>query len=260
MFRVSPWIPYDPNADTQHDSRSDNRHRNMNEDVDMDAPQISTLREEETPEPQPNPSRTSKFRVKLVMSEGSKRPGFSAGPSTKKSVARGETDDDEDDEEEDQLIDDDDEVPRAPAPVAVVSAPPPVEKRAAGAKRGTGVGRGRGRGRGAKSRLSRTGACICSKLHLSCVELYSLDGPPVIMAGPSMEGIGTITIPPNSISAPIPSPPKKRGGGPKAGGQRAPRKRAPKYVPFTVVPSASLMLLLELRQLSLPTCGTMEEV
>ncbi|KIP11757.1 hypothetical protein PHLGIDRAFT_124649 [Phlebiopsis gigantea 11061_1 CR5-6] len=222
MFRVSPWIPYDPNAEAQHDhSRSESRHRNMNEDVDMDAPQISTLREEETPEPQPNPSRQGKFRVKLVMNEG-KMPAPVPGPSTKKAAGRETDDEDEEDDEEDQLIDDDDEESKAPPPpLPVVSAPPTqVEKPPTGAKRGTGIGRGRGggrgRGRGARSKLGRS------------------DGAPIMMIG--TEGLGTITIPPpNSISAPAAAP-RKRGGGPKAAGQRSTRgKRAPKTA--TAVPS-----------------------
>lgn len=97
----------------------------MDEDVDMDAPQISTLREETTPPP---PSRTSKFRVKLLVTE-KKGKGKSSSPSVstinKKAVplpppspppppapqARTHSDDDvEEEDEEDQLIDDEDEL------------------------------------------------------------------------------------------------------------------------------------------------------
>ncbi|EKM61434.1 uncharacterized protein PHACADRAFT_248039 [Phanerochaete carnosa HHB-10118-sp] len=217
MFRVSPWIQYDPNGETQQDhSRSDHRFRNMNEDVDMDAPQISTLKEEETPEPQPSPGRQTKFRVKLVMNDNKLRAAPPAGPSGRKEEPKLESEDEEDeDEEEDQLIDDDEEEPRAGAPAAVVPAPVPTEKRGAGAKRGTTTGRGRGRGRGARAKagIART------------------DTSPIIVSGvtTSTDGLGTITIPANtSLSAPGVSPPRKRGGAPKAAGQRAPRKRAPK--------------------------------
>lgn len=215
-FRASPWIPYEPNGETQQDhSRPDVRFRNMNEDVDMDAPQISTLREEETPEPQPS---QTKFRVKLLMNENKPRAGPPPGPSARKEEpqAESEDDDEEDDEEEDQLIDDDDDEPRTDAPTTTVSAPVPTEKRGAGAKRGTGAtGRGRGRGRGGKARagVART------------------DVAPILISGTttSTDGLGTITIPANgSISASGISPPRKRGGAPKAAGQRAPRKRAPK--------------------------------
>ena len=156
MFRVSPWIQYDPNGETtqdHHHTRTDNiRFRSMNEDVEMDAPQISTLRDDETPPPQPA-HRTGKFRVKLVMGEG-KRAESSAGASQRKEGESDDEDEDEDDEE-DQLIDDDDEEGRMHAPAAFVSAPAPAtEKRGTGVKRGTGTGRGRGRGRGAKAKIA----------------------------------------------------------------------------------------------------------
>jgi hypothetical protein len=102
VFRASPWITYEPL------SESTNLASDMNQDVDMDAPQISTLREEETPPPQP--TRTSKFRVKLLVNDTSGR----ASPSltSRTSVpGQGEDEGEEDDEdEEDQLIDDDDNV------------------------------------------------------------------------------------------------------------------------------------------------------
>jgi hypothetical protein len=69
-------------------------------DVNMDAPQISTLREEETPPPQ-QPARTSKFRVKLLVNENT------AGASVKDVLE--DDGEDELEDEEDQLIDD--EVP-----------------------------------------------------------------------------------------------------------------------------------------------------
>jgi hypothetical protein len=64
----------------------------------MDAPQISTLREEETPPPQ-QPARTSKFRVKLLVNENT-------GGAGKKDVLEEEDGEDELEDEEDQLIDD----------------------------------------------------------------------------------------------------------------------------------------------------------
>ncbi|KAI6031354.1 hypothetical protein BKA83DRAFT_4199118 [Pisolithus microcarpus] len=84
----------------------------MDEDVDMDAPQISTLHEENTPPP----TRTSKFRVKLLVGEKKNRgkgspPCVSA--AARKSVQSGPTpipsdEDIEEEDEEDQLIYDDD--------------------------------------------------------------------------------------------------------------------------------------------------------
>lgn len=98
------------------------------DDVDMDAPQISTLREEATP---PR-SRGSKFRVKLLVSD-KKGSGKSSSPSVpaamRKSAPQNQTlpqaqseEDVDEEEEEDQLIDEDEPAPSVSAPIASVSA------------------------------------------------------------------------------------------------------------------------------------------
>lgn len=124
----------------------------MDEDVDMDAPQISTLREETTPPP---PSRTSKFRVKLLLTD-KKGKGKSSSPSVsntnKKAVplqppapppppappapqARARSEDDvEEEDEEDQLIDDEDELQQS-ASTPAISAPTGGTKRKAPARK-----------------------------------------------------------------------------------------------------------------------------
>ncbi|KAK0233853.1 hypothetical protein IW262DRAFT_1332888 [Armillaria fumosa] len=81
----------------------------MDEDVDMDAPQISTLREEVTPPP---PQRTG-IRVKLVV--GKKNAGPTVTVPSKRPHTEDEADEDED--QEDQLIDDEDEVSAKPSKV-----------------------------------------------------------------------------------------------------------------------------------------------
>ncbi|KAG7452085.1 uncharacterized protein BT62DRAFT_926299 [Guyanagaster necrorhizus] len=98
----------------------------MDEDVDMDAPQISTLREEVTPPP---PQRTG-IRVKLVV--GKKNAGPTVTVPSKRSHT--EDEDDEDEDQEDQLIDDDDDVSAKPskAPARPVETTP---KRKAPVKR-----------------------------------------------------------------------------------------------------------------------------
>ncbi|KAF9245666.1 hypothetical protein BU15DRAFT_70737 [Melanogaster broomeanus] len=99
----------------------------MDEDVDMDAPQISTLREENTPPP----SRTSKFRVKLLVGD-KKGKGKSSSPSGSATARKNipptqsqpqpQSDEEVDEEdEEDQLIDDDEPAPPISAPVASAS-------------------------------------------------------------------------------------------------------------------------------------------
>lgn len=100
----------------------------MDDDIDMDAPQISTLREETTPPP----SRGSKFRVKLLVGD-KKGTGKSSSPSVpaaaRKSVPQNQTlpqpqseEEVDEEDEEDQLIDDDEPAPSISAPVASVSA------------------------------------------------------------------------------------------------------------------------------------------
>lgn len=98
----------------------------MDDDIDMDAPQISTLREEPTP-----PPRGSKFRVKLLV--GDKRAKVESSSPSVSAAARknipqnqtepqpqsGEEVDEED--EEDQLIDDDEPAPSISTPIATVS-------------------------------------------------------------------------------------------------------------------------------------------
>ncbi|KAF7965274.1 hypothetical protein HWV62_28836 [Athelia sp. TMB] len=118
-FRASPWITYEGGNSRSHFPPSSvypSSHINpsaqiqfsaMSGDVDMGTPQISTLREEETPPPQPT---KGKFRVNLLVGEKS----ASAGPSVKpKKPAAGDSEEEEDEEhdelEEDQLIDDDDD-------------------------------------------------------------------------------------------------------------------------------------------------------
>ncbi|KAH7907785.1 hypothetical protein BJ138DRAFT_1159222 [Hygrophoropsis aurantiaca] len=106
----------------------------MDDDVDMDSPHISTLREENTPPP----SRQSKFRVKLVVNESKRKSVKSSSPSISAPVRKtipppapppqpqasthseDELDADED-EEEDQLIDDDDDM-QTSASVPITSA------------------------------------------------------------------------------------------------------------------------------------------
>ncbi|KAK7031174.1 hypothetical protein VNI00_013589 [Paramarasmius palmivorus] len=82
----------------------------MDQDVDMDAPEISTLREEATPPP--SKASNPGFRLKLVVKDKTKTIASSSSANRH----YGDDDDGEDDDEdqEDQLIDDEDSP--APAP------------------------------------------------------------------------------------------------------------------------------------------------
>lgn len=154
-FRASPWINYSYNTGEDnrgqltlptdhHPAHYNNRarlHYNiMNDNTDMEAPQISTLRDEETPPPAPNPTR-GKFRVNLLVGEKKSGGGSPSGSSSRKQLApRAASEDDEDEEhdelEEDQLIDDDDEGIQVKKPLSVTVPPlsgkakPPPKKRA----------------------------------------------------------------------------------------------------------------------------------
>lgn len=88
----------------------------MPTDVDMGTPQISTLREEETPPPQPT---KGKFRVNLLVGEKAASAGPSIAPK-KPTVGESEEEEEEQDElEEDQLIDDEDEAIQLKRPLSV---------------------------------------------------------------------------------------------------------------------------------------------
>lgn len=176
----------------------------MSDEIELDAPQISTLDEKETPEPQSATNRTSKFRVKLLVGSGK-------GSSDSRKVTQVESedeDDDDEDEEEDQLIDDDeDEVkPVAPPPPVTITVPS-TSARAAPAGRGRGRGRGGGRRRGGK--LGEY-----SFVHsASFVDPGPADGLAKGARGsPLVEG-WTTASPAGSASAPPGGIVRKRGGG-----------------------------------------------
>lgn len=92
-FRAAPWISYNAQP--------------MDEDIEMDAPRISTLREEESPPPQQRKTLSSR---KSKSTPKGKTGEFPFLPRPRKESL---TDDeyDEPEEEEDQLIDDDDDKP-----------------------------------------------------------------------------------------------------------------------------------------------------
>ncbi|TBU62156.1 hypothetical protein BD310DRAFT_974710 [Dichomitus squalens] len=187
----------------------------MTEDVDMDAPQISTLREDTTPEP--NPAR-SKFRVKLLV--GDKGEGSKASSVSSKH-GRGDSDDEdedeEDDEEEDQLIDDDDEEVARPAraiPPQVTAPPRGSPGRRAG--RGRGGGR-RGRGGG------RAGAPVLAPgmigLEPTSLEVISAPEIRAEVLDPNVAASGSALSQPTG---------RKKPGPPKGSTQRGARKKASK--------------------------------
>jgi len=106
MFRASPWVNYSPTTDYQG---------HMDRDIDMDAPQISTLIEEATPPPQTKSSVVRKGK------QANKPSATSSWPRPRSKKSHTDEEYDEVEEEEDQLIDDDDDMMK---PLPPASLPP----------------------------------------------------------------------------------------------------------------------------------------
>ena len=106
----------------------------MEEDIDMDAPQISILQDDKTPPPSTSTSlKPTKFKVKLLVNK-------------KRSASQALPDDDHGEDEEDELIDDDEEVPQPADPQLANPPPPPAAppkraSRSKAAKTGTATSR-----------------------------------------------------------------------------------------------------------------------
>jgi hypothetical protein len=106
-FRASPWVTYEPTI--SYPNRQQHRPATeMDVDVDMDAPQISTLSEEATPPPASVKSKSKPGWSKSQgwSSKGPNVPPLHSGKSPHSPFTR---DDHDEPEEEDQLIDDDDD-------------------------------------------------------------------------------------------------------------------------------------------------------
>lgn len=107
-FRASPWVTYEPA--TSYPNRQQPRPATeMDVDVDMDAPQISTLPEEATPPPTSVKSKSKSGWLKphgWSTGKGPVGPPLHGGKSPHSPFTR---DDQDEAEEEDQLIDDDDD-------------------------------------------------------------------------------------------------------------------------------------------------------
>ncbi|KAL5494772.1 hypothetical protein ACEPAI_234 [Sanghuangporus weigelae] len=256
-FRASAWISYAPNADNDSNSNP-NVSNNMDDDVDMlDAPQISTLREEASPPPQPTPppqqqqqqhnqgSSTSKFRIKLKVNAkrdhammngeavrhaaGNGRISEDLGGSSRRreGVGRGVRGEDEgreersqdsqDSEEEWDQLADDDDV----APSSSVISTPARPSHTVSAS-GTPSARGRvgGRGRGRRGR-GRGGAVSAAEPPQTIFEI----APSVAQAEHGIPGVLDTT----SISTSSPSPSKvPRRRGKKAEGEKKKPSRKPR--------------------------------
>ncbi|TFK94995.1 hypothetical protein K466DRAFT_571453 [Polyporus arcularius HHB13444] len=194
----------------------------MTEDVDMDAPQISTLHDEASPEPRPAPS---KFRVKLLVNNKSESSKAGSVSSKHGRADSDDDDDDDEDEEEDQLIDDDDDEAVKPAPAipaqvtAPVAATPP--KRGGRGRGGGRGGRGRGRGRAGAQPVPGPGV---TWFETAPSEATSSQVASADVWDPSIGAGGS----------PAAQAPARKKPGPPKGSQRGGRKKAPK-IPKTAV-------------------------
>ncbi|KAL0565855.1 hypothetical protein V5O48_016165 [Marasmius crinis-equi] len=129
-FRVGPWVSYEPPSSSSHTSSFPVMDQ---QDVDMEAPQISTLREEETPPP-PRASNP-RFKLKLVVKDKTKTiTSSSAGAGSGKPRTEAQEGEEEEDDQEDQLIDDDD----SPIPAASLASGSGSKRKAGSASTTTG--------------------------------------------------------------------------------------------------------------------------
>lgn len=120
-FRASPWVSYDPTSSQPPPSKiMDSKPGDADNDVDMDAPQISTLRDEESPPPQkrraPRTGRNDPIYVQQLKQQ--KAAAVAAAAVSEEDF------DAEPEEEEDQLIDDDDDDDMAKPPGPTIILPP----------------------------------------------------------------------------------------------------------------------------------------
>jgi len=142
MFRVTLWkssVPITEAKDPYQQPTKNHHHdcrRAMEEDIDMDAPQISILQDDKTPPPStPSSLKPTKFKVKLLVNK-------------KRSASQALPDDGHGEDEEDELIDDDEEVPQPVDPQPTIPPPPPAAppkraSRSKAAKTGAGTSRRR---------------------------------------------------------------------------------------------------------------------
>ena len=218
MFRASPWITYDPPA-------SDNQtpSQQLDNDTDMDAPQISTLHDDgESPPSNASPARTGKFRVKLLVNEARMATKFiTFNGETGEEAGIGEEaeeDEPEEDEEEDQLIDDQDDASTHAAstsgavPAKAGTKRPPPKTKSSQAKR-----KARPSGPSAPTPASQPAPTPSEPQTTlpkdAAQDPPTLDQPPVVPQGAS--------------TPPVPASKKKAVPKGTTAAQRAPRKSAP---------------------------------
>jgi hypothetical protein len=212
MFRASPWITYDPPA-----SDSQAPPQQLDNDTDMDAPQISTLHDDGESPPSNSPARTGKFRVKLLINEarmGTKFITFNGETGEEAGIGEeAEEEEPEEDEEEDQLIDDQDDASASGA----VPAKAGTKRPAAKAKSSQAKRKARPNAPSASTPTSQA-PTTSSEPHTSPPKEVVQD-PPALDPSPE--------VPPAASAPPAAASKKKAVPKGTTAAQRAPRKSAP---------------------------------
>jgi hypothetical protein len=214
MFRASPWITYDPPA-----SDSQAPPQQLDNDTDMDAPQISTLHDDGESPPSNSPARTGKFRVKLLINEarmGTKFITFNGETGEEAGIGEeAEEEEPEEDEEEDQLIDDQDD--DAASASGAVPAKAGTKRPAAKAKSSQAKRKARPNAPSASTPTSQA-PTTSSEPHTSPPKEVVQD-PPALDPSPE--------VPPAASAPPAAASKKKAVPKGTTAAQRAPRKSAP---------------------------------
>lgn len=218
MFRASPWIPYGPPSDSQPSQPMDN-------DVEMDAPQISTLHDEgESPPANASPARTGKFRVKLLVNEakmGTKFITFNGETGEEAGVAEEADEDEPEEDEEDELIDDEEDA-STPAPAGAAGG-------TSTAKSGTKRPLAKAKSSQARRRPRVSAPSTAAPAALSAAASLEAQGSPAKDdqdAPPSVEP--PPTVPQATPAVSVPTSKKKAVPKGTTAAQRAPRKTASK--------------------------------
>ena len=223
MFRASPWITYDPPA-------SDNQSQTMDNDTEMDAPQISTLHDDGESSPSnASPTRTGKFRVKLLVNEakvGTKFITFNGETGEEAGMGEGADEDEPEEDEEDELIDDEEGGGTSTPATSTPGAAAATSSVKSGTKRPAKTKSSQAR---RKARLTAPGATAPTASASSEAQQSSLpkdvhqDAPPSVEPPPAAAASQDASASPSA-------PPSKKKVVPKGttAAQRAPRKSATK--------------------------------
>ncbi|TFK42026.1 hypothetical protein BDQ12DRAFT_696547 [Crucibulum laeve] len=230
VFRVSPWVAVANPLPPSHPFRPIDEDYDMDDDVNMDAPQISTLREEVSPPPQRKNATARK--IKAASKAKLKAPEPWPVRNEPRPDAASEEDFDEPEEEEDQLIDDDDDDIPKPTPPALppsdAAKPKPITGKRKSRKSETGAEKEKEKVK--KPRKSKVSQPLTGAPNLApTISWFSAtpsgshkdSGPQIDAAGHLSQVAGE---PAESISAPVTV--SKRGRKPKSVVPVSPHKPA----------------------------------